>query len=73
MQIKGILSKLWQFVSFLFVLYGFYLFFLFVLDTALRVNDKLALPLALLTTLLLMGISALLWLRKHKGSLPIKI
>ena len=73
MQVRNVLNKLWQFISFIFVLYGFYLFFLFVWDTALRVNDRIALPLALLTTLLLMSLSGLLWLRKHRSSLPIKI
>ena len=73
MQIRDFLSKLWQFVSFLFVLYGFYLFFLFVWDTMIRLNNRLALPLALSTTLLFMGISTFFWLRKHKDSLPIKI
>lgn len=59
------LRKLWQVVSFIFVLYGFYLLFLFFWDTLIRVNEKLALPLAAFLTLIAMGISAILWIRKH--------
>ncbi len=71
MHPKELLRKIWQFVSFLFVLYGFYLFFLFVWDTMVRVNEELALPAALLSTLVLMAISALFWIRKHlRGSSP---
>ncbi len=71
MHPKELLRKIWQFVSFLFVLYGFYLFFLFVWDTMVRVNERIALPVALLSTLVLMAISALLWVRKHlRGSSP---
>ncbi len=65
MRVQDIPRKVWQFLSFIFVLYGFYLFFLFVWDTMVRVNEGLALPVAVVTTLLLMGISALLWARKH--------
>ncbi|WP_457600161.1 hypothetical protein [Hydrogenivirga sp.] len=66
-----VLRKLWQFLSFVFVLYGFYLFFLFVWDTMVRVNERLALPTAAGLTLLLMSISALLWIRKHlRGTSP---
>ena len=71
MHPKELLRKIWQFVSFLFVLYGFYLFFLFVWDTMVRVNEKIALPIALLSTLVLMAVSALFWIRKHlRGSSP---
>ena len=69
MQAKELLRKVWQVISFIFVLYGFYLFFLFVWDTVNRVNEKLALPVAFLMTLLLVGVSSLLWIRKHlRGS-----
>ena len=69
MHIKEALKKAWQVLSFIFVLYGFYLFFLFVWDTMLRISEKLAFPVALLSTVVLMAVSALFWLRKHlKGS-----
>ena len=62
---REVLRKLWQFISFIFVLYGFYLFFLFVWDTMVRVNENLAVPTATGATLLLMGVSAFLWIRKR--------
>jgi len=65
------LRKLWQVVSFIFVIYGFYLLFLFFWDTLIRVNERLALPLAAFLTLIAMGISALFWIRKHlRGTSP---
>jgi len=73
MPLREIVRKLWQILSFLFVIYGFYLFFLFVWDTMLRVKESLALPVALLITLCLMAISGFFWLRKHREHLPIKI
>ncbi len=62
---RKLLRRLWQFLSFVFVLYGFYLFFLFVWDTMIRVNEKMAVPVATLMTLILAFVSALFWLRKH--------
>ncbi len=62
---RKLLRRLWQFLSFVFVLYGFYLFFLFVWDTMIRVNEKMAVPVATLMTLILALVSALFWLRKH--------
>jgi len=67
------LRKIWQIASFLFVLYGFYLFFLFVLDTLNRVNEGFAFPASALITLTAMGVSALLWLRKHREHLPVRL
>ena len=65
MQLREALRKIWQFISFLFVLYGFYLFFLFVWDTMIRVNERIAVPTATVATLILMGVSAFFWLRKR--------
>jgi ABC-type antimicrobial peptide transport system permease subunit len=62
---RSILRKLWQFLSFIFVLYGFYLLFLFIWDTMIRVNEALALPLAVLITLAVMAVSGFLWARKR--------
>ncbi len=62
---KEILSKLWNAVSFLLVLYGFYLLFLFFYDTTLRVKEGLALPLSLALTSIIVGVSAFFWIRKH--------
>ncbi|GEM_PF-762601 len=66
------MRKIWQFLSFIFVLYGFYLLFLFIWDTLIRVKEEVALPLATLITLLAMGISAVLWIRKHRESIPLR-
>lgn len=52
-------------MSVLFVLYGFYLLFLFIWDTMIRVNERLALPVAAALTLAVMLVSGILWIRKH--------
>ena len=71
MQLREVLRKVWQFMSFLFVLYGFYLLFLFLLDTMIRVNKAIALPFAIVATLALMAVSGFFWIRKHlRGSSP---
>ncbi len=71
MRFREFTRKVWQFISFVFVLYGFYLFFLFIWDTMIRVNEEIALPFALLTTLALMAVSGFFWIRKHlRGSSP---
>jgi len=70
---RKVLRRAWQTLSFLFVLYGFYLFFLFVLDTVNRISEEAAIPVSILVTLIAMGISAFLWLRKHREHLPIRI
>jgi len=61
------LRKVWQVLSFLLLLYGFYLFFLFAWDTLVRVEEKVALPVAFLLTAVLAGVSALFWVRKRRG------
>ncbi len=65
MQFQELLRKLWQALSFVFVLYGFYLLFLFILDTTLRVNEKIALPVSAGITLSVMAVSGYIWARKH--------
>ncbi len=52
-------------MSVLFVLYGFYLLFLFIWDTMIRVNERTALPVAVTLTLAVMLVSGILWVRKH--------
>ncbi len=59
------LKKVWQAVSFLFVLYGFYLLFLFLWDTTVRLNEELALPLSLSITVIALGVSGIFWARKR--------
>lgn len=56
----------WQTLSFLLVLYGFYLFFLFMLDTLIRINKSLALPISLVITLLLLTFVLVFWYRKKR-------
>ncbi len=62
---RGVLRKVWQFISFVFVLYGFYLLFLFIWDTAIRVKEDIALPLSAGLTAVAMFVSGVLWARKH--------
>ncbi len=69
-RMRNILRKLWQLISFVFVLYGFYLLFLFFWDTFLRVNENIALPVSAGITLGIMGVSGILWIRKHAEHLP---
>ena len=69
----GVLRKLWQVISFIFVLYGFYLLFLFLWDTLNRVSEDNAVLIAGLITVTAMSGSGFLWLRKHREHLPIKI
>ncbi len=69
---REILRKVWQVLSFLFILYGFYLLFLFLWDTLIRVNETLALPLAGGITLAVMVVSGLLWMRKRIRTLTTK-
>jgi hypothetical protein len=47
------------------VAYGFYLLFLLLLDTFLRINRTLAFPLSALITLALIALTALYYI-KHK-------
>lgn len=60
-----LLKKIWQVLSFLFVIYGFYLLFLFFWDTTYRIAGKLAVPVSAGLTLLVMLISGFFWLRKR--------
>ncbi|MFN3814128.1 MAG: hypothetical protein ACK4SM_05855 [Aquificaceae bacterium] len=61
-----VLNKAWQLFSLLLVAYGFYLLFLFLLDTLLRVNRELALPLSLLITLASAGFVVVFWIKKKR-------
>ncbi|MEZ0360548.1 MAG: hypothetical protein ABWK04_01435 [Hydrogenobacter sp.] len=63
------LSKLWQIFSVLLVIYGFYLLFLFLLDTFERINRGSALPISVLITSLFVGFVILFWVKK--GRLPL--
>ena len=56
MNPEHLLKELWKIVSFLFVLYGFYLLFLFLWDTLNRVLGKTSVYVALLLTLIAVGI-----------------
>ncbi|MDQ7081898.1 MAG: hypothetical protein Q9N34_02050 [Aquificota bacterium] len=71
---REILRKVWQFLSFIFVLYGFYLLFLFLWDApSTRVKEELALSsTSTSSTLLAMGTSAVLWIRKHRENIPLR-
>ncbi|MGC8852922.1 MAG: hypothetical protein ACP5P0_04895 [Hydrogenobacter sp.] len=62
----NILSKLWQAFSFLLVIYGFYLLFLFLLDTFLRINSSIALPASLFITLLSVALVIIFWIKKKR-------
>jgi hypothetical protein len=64
-MLKKIKHYLFQFLSFVLVAYGFYLFFLLLLDTFLRINRTLAFPLSALITLTLITLTTLYYI-KHK-------
>ncbi len=64
-MLKRIKHYLFQLLSFLLVAYGFYLLFLLLLDTLLRINKLLAFPIASLITLTLVVLTLLYYL-KHK-------
>ena len=57
---------LFQFISFIFVVYGFYLLFLFLLDTMLRIKREIAYPLSLLVVLVLASLTLLYWIKKKR-------
>ncbi len=59
-------SHIWQALSFLLVAYGFYLFFLFMLDTFIRINKTFALPLSLLLTFILVAFVGVFWYKKKR-------
>jgi hypothetical protein len=57
---------LFQILSFIFVAYGFYLLYLFLLDTLLRVYRPLAYPLSAGITLALALLTLLYWVKKKR-------
>ncbi|MFN4013046.1 MAG: hypothetical protein ACK4KZ_04235 [Aquificaceae bacterium] len=69
MKLKRIKNYIFQVISFIFVVYGFYLLFLFLLDTSLRVNKPLAYPFSIGITLLLASLTFYYWIKK--GRLPL--
>ncbi|MCS7284370.1 MAG: hypothetical protein NZ527_01515 [Hydrogenobacter thermophilus] len=60
------LSKMWQAFSVLLVVYGFYLLFLFLLDTFLRINRSIALPASLIITSAFVGFVLIFWIKKRR-------
>ena len=64
-MLKRVKHYLFQFLSFLLVAYGFYLLFLLLLDTFMRINRTLAFPLSALITLTLIALTVLYYI-KHK-------
>ncbi|MFZ8786563.1 hypothetical protein [Thermocrinis sp.] len=64
-MLKRVKHYLFQFLSFVLVAYGFYLLFLLLLDTFLRINRTLAFPLSALITLVLIALTVLYYI-KHK-------
>lgn len=65
-MLKKVKNYIFQFISFVFVVYGFYLLFLFLYDTSLRVNGRIALPFSLLTVLLLFTFTMVYWVKKKR-------
>ncbi len=57
---------LFQGLSFVLLVYGFYLLFLFLLDTSLRVSRPLAYPFSIALTLLLFAATLLYWIKKKR-------
>lgn len=57
---------LFQFLSFVLVAYGFYLLFLFILDTTLRVNRTIAYPFSTVLTLFLATLTLIYWFKKKR-------
>jgi len=64
-MLKKVKHYLFQFLSFVLVAYGFYLLFLLLLDTFMRINKTLAFPLSALITLTLIALTVLYYI-KHK-------
>lgn len=48
------------------MVYGFYLLFLFLLDTSLRINKAIAYPLSILITLALLTLTVVYWVKKKR-------
>ena len=63
---KKVRHYLFQAISFIFVAYGFYLLFLFLLDTMLRINKPLSYPFSVMFTFILIGFTLLYWLKKKR-------
>ncbi len=64
-MLRKVKHYLFQFLSFVLVAYGFYLLFLLLLDTFLRINKTLAFPVSALITLVLITLTVLYYI-KHK-------
>jgi hypothetical protein len=64
-MLKKFKHYLFQLLSFVLVAYGFYLLFLLLLDTFMRINRTLAFPLSALITLTLITLTVLYYI-KHK-------
>jgi len=64
-MLKKVKHYFFQFLSFVLVAYGFYLLFLLLLDTFLRINRTLALPFSALITLTLIALTVFYYI-KHK-------
>ncbi len=64
-MLKRVKHYLFQFLSFVLVAYGFYLLFLLLLDTFMRINRTLAFPLSALITLTLITLTVFYYM-KHK-------
>ncbi|MDW8067063.1 MAG: hypothetical protein RMI50_05220 [Aquificaceae bacterium] len=65
-MIGRIKHYLFQFLSFIFMAYGFYLLFLFLLDTFLRIEKNLAYPVSILITLSLVTLTLIYWIKKKR-------
>ena len=64
-MLRRVKHYIFQFLSFVLVAYGFYLLFLLLLDTFLRINRTLAFPISALITLVLIALTVLYYI-KHK-------
>lgn len=65
-MLKKVKNYLFQAFSFILVAYGFYLLFLFLLDTTLRVSKPLAYPFSVALTLFLITLTLLYWVKKKR-------
>lgn len=65
-MLKKLKDYLVQFLSFILVAYGFYLLFLFLLDTLLRVDKSLAYPLSVAITMFLFALTIFYWIKKKR-------
>ncbi len=66
MMFRNLKHYIFQAFSFLLAAYGFYLLFLFLLDTMLRVNRPLAYPFSIALTLFLITLTLLYWVKKKR-------